>query len=70
MIVVFKNPVAPVETNANYYKCINCKIEFRWCDGCMSRTIPDGKYHDRTECLCEKCSVLLLNNQLKIYNHE
>lgn len=63
MKVVFRNPVPAIEVKLHYYKCISCDVEFRWSEGCMSRTIPDGKYHDKTECLCEKCSELYLNNQ-------
>lgn len=66
MKVVFRNPVPAIEVNLQYYKCINCKIEFSWSEDCLSRITIEDKYHDRTECLCEKCSTLYLNNELKL----
>lgn len=66
MKVVFRNPVPAVEAILKYYKCENCKSEFRWTDECLSRVVIEDKYNDRTECLCSKCSQLYLNNQLKL----
>lgn len=66
MKVVFKNPDPAVEVVLKYYMCINCKKEFRWTEECLSRTIIEDKYHERTECLCAKCSQLHFNNQLKL----
>ncbi|MBP1222628.1 hypothetical protein JOD96_001190 [Flavobacterium sp. 1355] len=66
MKVVFRNPVPAIKADLKYYTCINCKVEFRWSEGCMSRIIPEGKYHDKVECLCEKCSESYLTNQLKL----
>jgi len=66
MKVIFRNPIPAVETTLRYYNCINCNIEFRWSEDCLSRVIIEDKYHDKTECLCENCSNLFLKNQLKI----
>lgn len=64
MKVVFRNSQIPKEPiSKNYYYCLECKKEFLWSDGCMSRIKIVDKIHDEYECLCSKCAKKLTNDR-------